>query len=133
MEAYIKLWLVNLNDALGLKRPLTESQMDETAMMLVEDFKNLNMADINLIFRKMKTGEFGEYYESLNMAKVVSIFKSYFEERMNVAAQVSLENHLSGQHEGERSDEKFQKKWDEFKEIRHQEKLEAFKKEHKVK
>ena len=132
-EAYIKLWLVNLNDALGLKRPLTESQMDETAMILAEDYKNLNIADINLIFKKMKTGEFGEYYESLNMAKVVSIFKNYFDERMLIAAEVSLENHLSGQHEGKRSDEKESNIKEIMKNIEHGYKLEKFKKENNVK
>ena len=137
IEAYIKIWLINLNDSLGLKRPLTESQMDETAMTIVEDYKNLNLSDINLVFKGMKTGEFGEYYESLNMAKVIGIFKEYFENRMTVAANMSLDNHLAGKQEGERSKERAQNKMDSaekrFKDDKHEEDLQKMVDKFKVK
>jgi len=92
-EALIKLWVLNLIESLGVKRSMSESQIDETAFTIVQDFPHVTIADVNLIFKGMKTGAYGEFYENINMAKVVGIFRKYFEERLETAAQMSLDEH----------------------------------------
>lgn len=86
VEAYIKLWLINLNEVINLKRTLKEHQIDECAMLLVQQFKNVTIADINLIFTMAKTGEHGDLYESLSIDKIIRWFRTYFEQRCEVAA-----------------------------------------------
>lgn len=92
-EAFIKLWLINLNESLNLKRPLSEDQIDETAFSIVQDFKNLSIADINLIFSRAKKGYYGEFYDSISMAKIISFFRKYFEERMLTYAEMYRNKH----------------------------------------
>jgi hypothetical protein len=92
-EAYLKLWLINLNESLNLKRPLSEDQIDETAFNIVQDYKNLTISDINLIFTRAKKGFYGEFYESISMSKIMSFFNKYFEERMVTYAEMYRNRH----------------------------------------
>ncbi len=87
--AYIKLWIINLNENLNLKRPLKEHQIDETANLIVSEFRHVTIADINLIFKTAKMGGYGEFYESLSIDKILTWFKDYFKERCEVAAAES--------------------------------------------
>lgn len=89
IEAYLKIWLINLNESLNLKRPLTESQISETAFMILDGNKNLTISDINLIFKRAKSGEYGPFFESLSIDKVLTWFSQYFEERCNIAAELT--------------------------------------------
>jgi len=50
MEAYIKLWLVHLNQLIDLKNPLSPERIDYIAIQVVNKYRNLTIADIYLIF-----------------------------------------------------------------------------------
>lgn len=88
-QAYIKVWLINLNASLNLKRPLEEHHIDECSFLIVSEYKNISIADINLIFRNAKLGKYGELYESLSIDKVLRWFYKYFDKRCNTAAMIS--------------------------------------------
>lgn len=90
VEALIKLQLVELNELLNLRHPLTERMIDVIAADVVEDFKALNMSDVWLVFRRARSGHYGELYESLNTAKVEGWFREYFEERCADAEEQSI-------------------------------------------
>ncbi|MBO7625392.1 MAG: hypothetical protein J6S82_08850 [Bacteroidales bacterium] len=90
VEALIKLQLVELNELLNLKRPLTERMIDVIASDIVSDFRDLNMADVWLVFRRARSGHYGELYESLNTAKVEGWFHEYFNERCSAAEEESI-------------------------------------------
>ena len=91
LAALIKLQLIDLNDMLNLKRPLSETQIDTIADEIFTQYFHLTMADIYLIFRRAKTGHYGEFYESINMPKVLSWFRTYFDERCEEAARQSMD------------------------------------------
>ena len=91
LQALIKLYLIDLNALLNLKRPLSEQMIDAIAEEIVSQFGYLNMADINLVFRRAKTGHYGELYETINMPKVIGWFTDYFNERCAVAAERSVQ------------------------------------------
>jgi len=91
LQALIKLYLIDLNALLNLKRPLSEQMIDAIADEIVSQFGYLNMADVNLIFRRAKTGHYGELYETINMPKVIGWFTDYFNERCDVAAERSIQ------------------------------------------
>ena len=94
IEAYIKIWLIDLNESLDLRRPLKPSQIDQITFFVVSKHRNFNIADINLIFTNAKTGKYGEFYESLSMAKVLSWFNEYSESRSDAAGELSYQNHV---------------------------------------
>ena len=102
IEAYIKIWLINLNEVINLKRPLKEHQIDECAYLIVDGFKNITIADINIIFKKAKTGEYGELYETLSVDKILRWFNEYFNERCNVAGDMSRRKHENAKYKEEK-------------------------------
>lgn len=87
VEAIIKIYLIQLNDLLNIKRPLTEIQIEETAIEIVSSFKLLTMADIHVIFRRARRGEYGEMYETINMPKIITWFRQYDDERVQAAME----------------------------------------------
>jgi hypothetical protein len=87
--AYIAMWLIGLNDFLNIKRKLNDPQIEELSFMLYQEYYYLNLADINLIFRKIKRGDYGQMYESIDGHKLLLWFEEYSSERARVAANDS--------------------------------------------
>lgn len=57
--AYIALWIDNLNDFVNAVRKMNPAQMEETAIILFQDYYYFTLADINLVFRKIKKANSG--------------------------------------------------------------------------
>lgn len=91
VEAYIKIWLIQLNELLNTSRALNEAQIDETAFMIVSEFGNVSIADVNIIFKKAKMGEYGDLYGTLSIDKILRWFGDYFNDRCNTAGEMSRE------------------------------------------
>jgi len=94
--AIIELWLWDIQNALNLKNRMDEYQIIECASLLMQspNYRRLNISDINRIFTKAKVGGYGEFYESINMAKVNSWFEEYFSERLKEGEMIStIESH----------------------------------------
>jgi hypothetical protein len=89
VEAYIKLWLLDLNMLLDLKKPLNESQIDDIAFRVVDQYGSMNLADIKLVFSAVLDGDQGLVYDRLSIPTVMKWFKDYFEKRMSKAAERS--------------------------------------------
>ncbi len=92
--AYIKLWLVDLNTTLDLKKPLNENQIDQIAFAIIDTYRSLNLAEINLIFTNAKYGEYGDFYDRITMPTVLKWFKNYFEQRCSCAANNSYQESI---------------------------------------
>jgi len=89
-ERIIKLYLIELTELVNLKRPLTEKQIDTIAMEVVARHYAMTIADVHVIFKKAINGEFGDFYESLDVPKVMKWFDLYFDERCEIGAQDSI-------------------------------------------
>lgn len=89
LEAYMKLWLVDLGQLLDLKKPLNERQIDDIAFRIVEKYPSLNLADVTLIFERVKDGEEGKMYDRLTVPVVMSWFRNYMDERTGICAERS--------------------------------------------
>lgn len=81
--AYIEYWIDNLNDFTNASRKMNPDQMGETAIMVYQYYPYLNVADLNLVFTKIKQGEFGKLYESIDGVKILEYFRTYANERAN--------------------------------------------------
>lgn len=86
-------WLVYLNELLNLKRPMTEDQIELCAAEIADCYYSLKMSDLTYLFRRIISGQYGEFYESLSITKMLTFFREYFDERCRLAAQESVRHH----------------------------------------
>ncbi len=86
-------WLVYLNDILNLNKPMTEDQIELCAIEVNDTYYTLKMSDLTFLFKKIISGAYGEFYESLTIPKVLSFFREYFEERCLLAEEQSYRHH----------------------------------------
>jgi len=89
LEAYIKLWFVDLNELLQLKKPLTERQIDDMATRVADQYGSLNLADLTLVFERVKNGDTGQIYDRITIPTAMRWFRDYMEDRMSTAAERS--------------------------------------------
>lgn len=85
-EGYICLWIAYIQDMVGVKNKMNNIQIQMCAQMVLQDFKRLKIADVNLISQMAIRGEFGQFYESISIPKILEWFNTYFEQRCQVAA-----------------------------------------------
>jgi hypothetical protein len=81
--------IVGLAGFLNLGASISESQTRETAALIVEEFGNLTLSDVALIFRRAKLGAWGEFYGRLDGQMILSWCRKYFDERCEYCAQKS--------------------------------------------
>lgn len=92
-EAFLSAWMVNLNEILNLNKPMSESQILICVSEIISLYPSLKVADLTLLFKRIMAGEFGEFYESISIPKVLTFFRDYNEERMNRAYEINLSKH----------------------------------------
>lgn len=79
----LKVWLINLNDFLNISRKMNQVQIEETSDLLYDEFYYLKISDIALLMRRIKTGHYGQFYESIDGMKIIEMFYQYAQERLN--------------------------------------------------
>ena len=82
-ESFVMLWLVYLNEMLNLSRPMSEEQIRLCSSQIMNDYGYLKLTEISFIFKRVLSGEYGEFYERLGIDKVLSFFRQYDQERFN--------------------------------------------------
>lgn len=90
IQAYIEMWIVNLRMFFNVGKAMTDEQTYMTAELIVDTFYNLNIADVNLIFKNAKLGKYGKIYDRLDGNIILEMFQRYFDERCEVAAERSI-------------------------------------------
>lgn len=78
---YIELWIQDLNDFLNVKRKMTAGQRGQTAVFIYDEFYYFNLAEFNLVFSRIKKGDYGSLFESIDGSKIISCFREYDKER----------------------------------------------------
>jgi len=86
-------WLVYLNDILNLNKSMTEDQIELCALEINQAYNSLKISDITYLFRRIISGAYGEFYESLTIPKVLAFFRDYFEQRCIIGEEESLRAH----------------------------------------
>ena len=93
-EGLLVLWLTHLNELLDLKRPMTDQQIDYATVFIINDYGTLKFSDLSLIFNQILKGEYGSFYESLGIDKIMKIFSDYFEQRCEVGMNRSMSKNI---------------------------------------
>lgn len=86
-------WLVYLNDILNLNKPMSEDQIELCAIEITDEFYSLKISDLTFLFRRIIAGQYGEFYESLSISKVLTFFRNYFDERCLLAEKQTIRHH----------------------------------------
>lgn len=86
---YINLWIISLNEFITVNK-MTPNQIKETSNYIYNDYYYLNLADIYLIFTKIKKGEFGQIYGSIDGLKILTFFQKYASDRANICENNSI-------------------------------------------
>lgn len=89
----IEMWISDCNDFLNISRKMSPRQIQQTAVMILDEYYYFNLADINLVFTRAKKGQYGNLYESLDGMKIFSWFDQYDKERAGIAYQDALREH----------------------------------------
>ena len=92
-EGLVLVWLMYLNEILNLNKPMSEEQMKLASVLICEEFYMLKMSDLTLLFKRIISGQYGEFYERLSINKVLTFFRNYLEERFEIAIDQSSRNH----------------------------------------
>jgi len=92
-EGLLLGWLIYLNEILNLKNPMSETQMILASQLICEEFYMLKMSELTLLFKRIISGQYGEFYERLSIDKVLTFFRKYLEERFEIAIDQSSRNH----------------------------------------
>lgn len=88
--ATIKLNLIALDRFLHLKNPLSEEETEFIAEQIVDEFGGaLTFADLHLVLKKGKAGQYGKFYERLSAPDVLDWFRQYFDSRLDAAEKYS--------------------------------------------
>lgn len=104
LRSYIALWLIELNELLNLKNPLSEAQITLCTEQIITDYSFLKLSELSLIFKRIVSGEFGELYERISMPKLMTIFRQYEQERTEVVTSESQQSHESFRYRENRSE-----------------------------
>tara|TARA_R100001369_G_scaffold80222_1_gene110479 strand:- start:12 stop:440 length:429 start_codon:yes stop_codon:yes gene_type:complete len=94
-QALIIKWLVYLNDMLNLNRPMSEAQLMLASKYIADEYYMLNIDDFTLLWNRILSGSYGEFYERLSIDKVMSFFNRYREERFEIAIDQSQKTHIN--------------------------------------
>lgn len=97
-EAFIEMWLEDLSDFINVKSPMTTHQKNSTAKLILESYGMLTVADLKVLFAGVKKGEYADrdgktLYHALDGMTVLSWFKRYLDDRCNIAAEISENDH----------------------------------------
>ena len=66
---------------LNLSRPMSEEQIRLCSSQIMNDYGYLKLTELSFIFKRILSGEYGEFYERLGIDKVLSFFRQYDQER----------------------------------------------------
>jgi len=90
---FLNLQFAGLNDHINAKSKLSKSQTDFIINEMMTEFYYLNLADISLFFRRLKSAHYGELYNALSPEKVITWLKEYANERLETASNNAIREH----------------------------------------
>lgn len=77
----LEAWLYNLNDFVNVQNKLKEEQISEIAFLIYNHYSALNMAELTLIFKRIKMGYYGPLYGNLSGESICRWFAEFQQEK----------------------------------------------------
>ncbi|MBR6774574.1 MAG: hypothetical protein IKM23_02520 [Bacteroidales bacterium] len=93
--ALIVMQLTRLEMLLNVSKPMHPEAIAETATMVVDSCVTagvgVNVADIDIIFKRALKGEYGKIYGGISCAEVLRWFNEYYMEKSEACVQWNIE------------------------------------------
>lgn len=84
----LKLNIIAIDQFLHLKNSLNEQEIDFLCEQIIDEFGNaLNFADVHMVFKNVKSGVYGKFYERLAASDILSWFREYYTARLDAAEE----------------------------------------------
>lgn len=77
----LEAWLYNLNDFVNVQNKLKENQITEVAFLIYNHYSDLNIAELTLIFKRIKMGHYGPLYGNLSGESICRWFAEFQQEK----------------------------------------------------
>ena len=81
---FIESWLLQLNIFVNTENKLSGEQIKELARYMYDEIYMLNMAELTLLFKRIKNGHYGQFYNRIDSTQLVSWCRMYRWERSKV-------------------------------------------------
>jgi len=92
-EGLITIWLIYLNKTIDVNKPMSEDQINLCSSIIVEEYYMFKVSELTLLFKRIISGYYGQFYERISMEKLIPMFDKYREERFNSAGGNSEREH----------------------------------------
>lgn len=78
---FIESWLLQLNIFINTDNKLSGEQIKELAKYMYDEIFMLNMAELTLLFKRIKSGFYGAFYNRIDGTQLVQWCREYRKER----------------------------------------------------
>lgn len=85
--------LLELNEFSNVSRKMNESQIIETVNMLLDEYPQLSLQEYQVFFNRIRSGKFGQLYESLDGIKIMAFMKEFYQDVLNAYHEFKEEKH----------------------------------------
>ena len=103
-ETYI-VWMraqfIKLNEFIGTKEKLSTEQMSELSLQILYEYSYLNLFEIILFFGRLRSGEYEDFYGSIDPMLLLKSLKQFCADRRNDLDKVHNERERIRQREEE--------------------------------
>lgn len=92
-KAVVIQMLIDLNVFAGVARKMNEAQIADTVNMLLDEFPSLSLQEYQVFFNRIKSGKFGQLYDSLDGIKIMVFMGVFYKEVNNAYHDFKEESH----------------------------------------
>jgi len=85
--------IMNLNKFSNVSRKMDSLQVAETVNMLLNEYPRLSLQEYQVFFNRIKSGQFGQLYDSMDGIKIMAFIKEFYDEMVNAYHEFKEENH----------------------------------------
>ncbi len=93
LSAYITEFIEDALSFLNLGKTMSDVQIAQTVTYLIEDYPNVNLADLKLFFNRFKKGIYGKFFDRIDGQVIIEAFTNYNSERMDLFEQQNQRDH----------------------------------------
>lgn len=93
-EADLVKMFIELNQFANVKNKMNQAQIIETINLLFEEYPRISLQEYAIFFRRIKTGYYGQLYESLDGIKIMAFMKEFYREALKEYHEYKEENHI---------------------------------------
>ena len=83
---------------------MTESQIRLCASQLLAEYSYLKITELTLIFKRILSGEYGEFYERLGIDKLLKFFREYDKERFEFIDEQRQREHAEFRYQEQKNE-----------------------------